>query len=125
MKITIQLVIEHESLPEPMTEEVACLCRGALVPENLGLTLAEGKTLLATIQEKMVTQQAAVYNVQQRPCPHCHQQRKKKGSHPIIWRSLFGKLPLPSPRLYTCDCQTAATKKRQPAGPVACGANRS
>src|SRR5260221_14152964 len=98
MKITIQMVIEHELLPEPLTEEVACLCRGDLVPENLGLTLAEGKTLLAKIQEKMVTQQAAVYSIQQRPCPHCHQQRRKKGSHQIIWRSLFGKLQLPSPR---------------------------
>lgn len=54
MKITIQIVIEDEALPEPMTEEVACLCRGELVPENLGLTLEEGKTLLAKLQQKMV-----------------------------------------------------------------------
>ena len=61
MKITIQIVIEHESLPGPLTEEVACLCRGDLVPENLGLTLEEGKELLAKIQECMVTQQMAEY----------------------------------------------------------------
>ena len=114
MKITIQMVIEHESLPEPMIEEVACLCRGDLMPENLGLTLAEGKTLLAKIQEKMVTQQAAFYSAQQRPCPHCHQPRRHKGFHPIIWRSLFGKLQLPSPRLYTCACQPQQPKSVSP-----------
>jgi hypothetical protein len=114
MKITIQIVVEHESLPEPITEEVACLCRGDLVPENLGLTLAEGKALLAQIQEKMVTQQAAVYGVQQRPCPHCHQPRRNKGSHQIIWRSLFGKIHLHSPRLYTCDCQPQLQKSVSP-----------
>lgn len=47
-----------------MTEEVGCLCRGDLVPETLRLTLEEGKTLLAKVQEKMVTQQAALYNAQ-------------------------------------------------------------
>jgi hypothetical protein len=114
MKITVQIVIEHESLREPMTEEVACLCRGDLVPEQLGLTLEEGKTLLAKIQEKTVAQQVAVYNAQQQPCPHCHKPRGKKGTHQIVWRSLFGKLRLPSPRLYTCDCQPQQQKSVSP-----------
>ena len=56
MKATIQIIIEHEALAEPITEEIICLCRGDLVPENFGLTLDEGKTLLAKIQEKMVAQ---------------------------------------------------------------------
>src|SRR6266487_2945573 len=31
--------------------------------------------------------------------------RSYKGHHQIVVRSLFGKLTLPSPRLYTCRCQ--------------------
>lgn len=54
MKVTIQIVIEAEELAESITEEVACLCRGDLLPTTLGLTLDEGKALLAKIQEKML-----------------------------------------------------------------------
>jgi len=71
MKVTIQIIIEHEALAEPITEEIICLCRGDLVPENFGLTLDEGKTLLAKIQEKMVAQQATAYIAEQRSCPEC------------------------------------------------------
>ena len=42
-----------------MLAEVACLCCGGLLPETLGLTLEEGKELLAHIQAKMVARQAA------------------------------------------------------------------
>jgi len=51
---------------EPITEEIACLCRGDLLPETMGLTLTEGKELLARFQEKMVKHQAEEYVGQQR-----------------------------------------------------------
>ncbi len=105
MKVKVQIVIEHEAFAEPIVEEVACLSRGDLLPETLGLTLDEGKELLANIQTKLVSHQAAVYVEEQRPCPHCGQRRSNKGSHEIIFRSLFGKLRILSPRLYTCPCQ--------------------
>ena len=114
MKVTIQIVIEHEELAEPITEEITCLCRGDLVPENLGLTLDEGKALLAKIQEKMVTQQAAAYIAKQRSCPECGRRRGDKGSHEIVWRSLFGKLRIQSPRLYTCSCRPQEKKSFSP-----------
>lgn len=114
MKITIQIVIEHESWAAPMIEEVACLCRGDLVPENLGLTLAEGKTLLAKIQEKMVFHQATESVEPHRACPHCEKQRGNKGKHEIVHRSLFGKLHILSPRLYTCTCQPQEKRSFSP-----------
>ena len=59
MKVKVQIVIEHDDLEEPITEEIACLCRGDLLPETLGLTLDEGKELLANLQAAMVKHQAA------------------------------------------------------------------
>jgi hypothetical protein len=114
MKITMQIVIEHDALDEPITEEVACLCRGDLIPETMGLTLAEGKALLASIQEAMVKHQAEEYVEQQRHCPHCGKQRGHKGRHEVVWRSLFGKLRIHSPRLYTCRCTPQKAKSFSP-----------
>jgi hypothetical protein len=61
MKVSVQIIVEHEGLDEPILEEVACLYRGDLLPETLGLTLEEGKALLAQIQKTLVAQQAAEY----------------------------------------------------------------
>ena len=53
MKIKVQLIVEYEDDEEPVVEEIGCLCRGDLLPETLGLTLQEGKDLLAKIQSTM------------------------------------------------------------------------
>ena len=110
MKLKVQIIVEHEDLDGPVVEEIVCLCRGDLLPETLGLTLEEGKEMLAKIQERMVTHQASQYLEQQRSCPVCGHRRGNKDGRKIVWRSLFGKLHIDSPRLYTCPCQ-AQTKQ--------------
>ncbi len=114
MKIKLQIIVEHEDLEEPIVEEIGCLCRGDLLPETLGLTLQEGKDLLATIQATMVKHQAEEYVARQRPCPRCSSHRSNKGKHKIVWRSLFGKLMIHSPRLYTCPCRPQKKKSFSP-----------
>ena len=110
MKVKVQIVIEYDELEEPLTEEVACLCRGDLLPETLGLTLEEGKDLLANLQAKMVKHQAVEYVAQQRSCPLCGEPRGNTDQQEIVWRSLFGKLRILSPQLYTCSCQPQKKK---------------
>lgn len=114
MKITIQIIVEHDELEEPLVEEIGCLCRGEHLPETMGLTLQEGKDLLANLQATMVKHQAEEYVAHQRPCPHCGNQRSNKGMHEIVWRSLFGKLKIQSPRLYSCSCRPQAKKSFSP-----------
>lgn len=114
MKIKVQIVVEHDELDEPRVEEIACLCRGDLLPETMGLTLDEGKELLANMQAAMVRHQAEEYVEQQRSCPDCGKRRSNKGKHKIVWRSLFGKLRLHSPRLYTCSCRPRESKSFSP-----------
>jgi hypothetical protein len=98
MKVKVQIIIEHDELEDPHIEEIACLCRGDLLPETLGLTLDEGKELLANLQAAMVKYQADAYVEQQRYCPDCGKPHSNKGEHEIVWRSLFGKLRIHSPR---------------------------
>jgi hypothetical protein len=106
MRIRIQVFIEadQETAP-PHVEEVACIQRGALSPETLGLQLEEAKQILAGVQRVMTENQVEEYVEQQRQCSHCLQRLAHKGHHQIGMRSLFGKLTLESPRLYTCSCQ--------------------
>ena len=58
MKIKIQMVIEHEDeILGTLVEEISYLQRGTPSLETLGLTLAEGKEILANLQEQIVKQQ--------------------------------------------------------------------
>jgi len=114
MKVKVQIVVEHDEDDAPTVEEVACLCRDDLRPETLGLTLEEGKQLLTRVQEIMVTHQATDYVEQHRACPHCQKRRGNKGKHEIVYRSLFGKLTILSPRLYTCTCQPQEKRSFSP-----------
>ena len=106
MKFTVQLVIEPGDGSTVVTE-VASFEREALTEATLGLTLAESKTILAQLQERMVAQQAASYTTAQQTCPACGAPRRCKGHHQIVVRSLFGTLRLESPRFRRCVCQPA------------------
>jgi hypothetical protein len=106
MRIRIQVVIEADQEATPAcVEEVACFERGSLSPETLGLRLDEAKQMLAGVQQVMTAQQIEDHVEQQRQCSHCQQPLACKGHHQIGVRTLFGKLTLSSPRLYTCSCQ--------------------
>ena len=91
-------------------EEVACLKRGTLSPEELGLNLAEAKEILQGVQRSMTEHQVGDYTAERINCPCCGQRRVQKGHHPILFRTLFGKLTFPSLRLHHCDCQPTSSK---------------
>ena len=111
MRIRIQVVIEGENGHEETIEEVGCLERGALRPEELGLTLCEAKQLLHAVQQTVVAEQVQQYLAQCAVCSHCGRHRSRKGTHEIVYRTLFGKLKLVSPRLY--DCRSVAEEERR------------
>lgn len=104
MKMNVQVVIESEE-GLTLVEDVASVTRDALSAENLGLSLADAKTLLHRLQERLVNQQIDEYLHEQRGCPHCGRSRSLKGHHPLVVRTVFGKLTLPSPRLHRCACE--------------------
>ena len=105
MKVKVQLIIEAEDGSGEVLQEVAQWNRGALRPEQLGMTLAEAKQLLQGVQQAMVRQQVSEYITQQSTCSCCNKIRGRKGQHEILFRTLFGKLTLNSPRFYECRCQ--------------------
>jgi hypothetical protein len=59
MKVKVQVVIESDGGDTKALENIACLERVPLRPEDLGLTLDEAKDLLESVQRTLVEQQVA------------------------------------------------------------------
>jgi hypothetical protein len=115
MKIKVQVVIESDGGDTKAVENIACLERGTLQPAELGLTLDEAKDLLESMQQTVVQHQVAEYLEQQAYCPGCGKKRRHKGNHnPIVYRTLFGKLRLPSERFFHCGCQPYTNRTFSP-----------
>jgi len=105
MKVRIQVIIEDDDGQVLDIHDVFSFQRKHLQPEQVGLTLAEAKGTMHGIQETVVHHQVDDYLHEQRSCPTCGQQRKQKGKHTLVYRTLFGSFHLPSPRFYRCRCQ--------------------
>ena len=114
MKVKVQVVIESENGDTKVVQEVALLERGSLQAETLGLSLKEAKALLQGVQCTMVTQQTKEYLQQQSECQGCGQKRYRKDEREIVYRTLFGRLQLRSPRFYHCQCQLQPTRTFSP-----------
>ena len=71
---------------------------------NLGLTLAEGRALLAKVQSILVSQQTAGWMASQVACHRCGSALAHKDSRLIVMRTVFGKVMVSSPRLWACGC---------------------
>jgi hypothetical protein len=110
VKVRIQVIIESDDGHVQDVEEVACLKRGTVSPEELGLNLAEAQKILHGVQRSMTEHQVGDYTAELINCPCCGKRRAQKGRHPILFRTLFGKLTLNSLRLHQCDCQAATSK---------------
>ena len=94
--------------------EIASLQRTELKMETLGLTLAEGKTILCEIQRVVVERQVGECLEPYRHCSACGQPQHGKGQHDLPMRTVFGKMTIPSPRIVYCDCQPHETKSFSP-----------
>jgi PHP family Zn ribbon phosphoesterase len=105
MKAVIEIRIEAES--GPYVREVACVERDGHRLADIGLSLAESKSLLTAVQKIVVEHQTAEYLEDRRKCPHCGDARGRKGSHTVNHNSVrqpchrepsMGPLSLPAAR---------------------------
>ena len=85
--------------------DVLTVTKEQLVMETLGLTVAEGKALLASVQAVVVEQQAAAYLEQHRPCETCGTPHRSKEPRQSTVNTVFGPVPVPNPRWHRCACQ--------------------
>src|SRR5664280_722821 len=81
MRVTILLQITDDAICGE-AEEIASFEKETERPEHVGLSLAEGKSLLTAIQQEMVQAQVASWTERHRCCDACGVRRRSKGSYP-------------------------------------------
>ena len=104
LRFKLQLVVVADD-EQVSVDDLVVLNKDYERLEQLGLTLAEAKTLLLELQRQILTRQIAAFLASRVPCPVCGRARGIKERKTIVFRTLFGKLELASPRLRRCPCQ--------------------
>jgi DNA repair exonuclease SbcCD ATPase subunit len=88
MRVKLQLVICHDEGHEETVTDVITLNKNHQRLEQLGLTLAESKQLLSTLQRHLLQQQVDTFLDARSTCPDCGTPLKAHGSRSL--RTLFG-----------------------------------
>src|SRR5207237_10230927 len=71
MRLKLQLVMCNDQGDEETVTDVITLNKHHQRIEHLGLTLAESKQLLSTLQRQLLQQQITTFLDTQSTCPHC------------------------------------------------------
>jgi hypothetical protein len=105
MRVKILLQITDDDGAPGGAEEIATFGKSVERAEDLGLSLAESKVLLAATQQRIVEAQTKSWIEGRRCCEVCSRRRRSKGSYPIVFCTLFGDVRLASPRFHRCPCR--------------------
>jgi hypothetical protein len=102
MDITLSLTITdgNESVSE---HDIIHLSKSISPDSMIGLSLAESKLLLKTLQQYIVEHQARQFVQTQKHCICCQSKRRVKDYRNSYYRTLFGVVSLRSPRLFYCE----------------------
>jgi hypothetical protein len=104
MRISILFQITDDNGATSAAKEVAAFEKATERAEDVGLSLAQGKALLAAVQRQVAQAQAGEWAGRHRCCLSCGSQRRSNGSYPVLFRTLYGDVQLASPRLHRCAC---------------------
>jgi hypothetical protein len=111
MQVRIMLQVVGNDGAVGGAEEIAVLTKVTEHAEDLGLSRAESRTLLAAAQQRIVEAQVNGWLENHRHCKVGGRKLRCKGSYPVTFRTLFGDVQLKRPRYYV-------PKERQTNGPA-------
>jgi hypothetical protein len=93
MKWIVKVIVEAAP-GQNIEHEIVTLDRPDLLsPANVGLSIAEGKTILGSLQTQMVAAQVERHNVSVR-CSSCGKAFRTKGYCQSTLRSVYGNVPM-------------------------------
>ena len=114
MRIKLQLILCNDQGDEETVTDVITLNKNNQRIEHLGLSLAESKQLLSTLQRHLLQQQVNTFLDTCSDCPDCGTPLHLKARSSRSFRTLFGTFKLCSPRLEHCDCKRRKTSSFRP-----------
>src|SRR5262247_420711 len=114
MHVKLQLVMCSDEGQEETVTDVITLNKKSQRIEHLGLTLAESKQLLSTLQRYLLQQQVDTFLDTHATCPDCGAPLQLKARGSRSFRTLFGTFKVYSPRLEYCDCRRRKTSSFRP-----------
>jgi len=114
MRVKLQLVICHDDGHQETVTDVLTLNKHHQRIEHLGLSLAESKQLLSTLQRRLLQQQVTTFLDTHATCPDCGTPLKLKAHGSRSFRTLFGTFTFSSPRFEHCDCTRHKTTSFRP-----------
>src|SRR5215468_7846994 len=114
MRVTLQLVVSHDDGHQETVTDVITLTKHNQHIEHLGLSLAESKQLLGTLQQHILQQQVTTFLDTHSTCPDCGTPLQLKARGSKSFRTLFGTFKFYSPRLEHCDCKRRKTASFRP-----------
>src|SRR5499427_1086007 len=114
MRVKLQLVLCNDQGDEETVTDVITLNKNHQRIEHLGLTLAESKQLLSTLQQHLLQQQVTTFLDTCSDCPDCGTPLHLKAHSRRSFRTLFGTFQFDSPRLEHCDCTQHKTSSFRP-----------
>ena len=78
-------------------------------PEEIGLTLDEGKTLLRKVQSRIIQTQVDVLSAAYRQCFRCGRDQRVKDIRTRVARTVFGAVKVSCRRYVRCRCHGGKT----------------
>ena len=108
MRWTVTLVAEVEPGQRIEHEIVSVDRDDRITPATLGLSIAEGKAVLAAIQARVVVDQVTRHGTVARECLWCGHSQSSKGHYRSTFRSVFGNVPMRVRRFHACRCRPDA-----------------
>jgi hypothetical protein len=107
MKWTVKLVGELGQ-GEALEREIATIEREDQVgPTSIGLTIAEGKSIMEGLQRELVTAQMERHGAAIKDCPQCGRAFRTKGYYQSTPRSVYGKIRMRVRRIRGCSCSAS------------------
>jgi hypothetical protein len=98
MRVKLQLVISYDDGHEETVTDVITLNKHNQRIEHRGLSLAESKYLLGTLQRHILQQQVTTFLDTHATYPDCGTPLKLKARGSTSFRTLFGTFTFSSPR---------------------------
>src|SRR5712664_1170890 len=114
MRVKLQLVMCNDKGDEETVTDVIILNKHHQRIEHLGLTLAESKQLLSTLQRHLLQQHVTTFLDTCSDCPDCGTPLHLKARSSRSFRTLFSTFKFSSPRLEHCDCKRRKTSSFRP-----------